>query len=325
MVDTTPKLSMAQLEAWREDGFFLIPGFLSANELDAAGAELPQIYPTAEEFAADTDPARNDRYRITRQGRANSYWTNPQLLSQHALQFAGLVDFPWTGQALDRLVVHPALVSVAAQLLDSNDLRIYQAQLWAKYTGATNYAQPLHQDYATHTMLVPTKSAPPQQVEMFLYLHDVPEELAPTRLVPRRLTRDKPPIPYRVWPDTDPELYESEVAFPGPAGSLLVYAPDVWHRAVDLTAPGGARIWMNVSYKTANTDWLGLQSFVRNGLARQWQEFVAGSTPEELALFGFPLPGHEAYDKDVLEGMALRYPGLNLGPWHAALASDAHR
>jgi hypothetical protein len=114
-------------------------------------------------------------------------------------------------------------------------------------------------------------------------------------------------------------LYEAEVCFPGKVGSLLVYACDIWHRAEDLTEPEGARIWMNMAFKVAGTDWIGLQSFNRIAMSPSWKQFVAGSTPEELVLFGFPPPGHEAYDADVLEGMAARYPGLNLDPWWSKL------
>lgn len=86
-----------------------------------------------------------------------------------------------------------------------------------------------------------------------------------------------------------------------------------------MTEPEGERIWMNLSYKVAGTDWLGLQSFQRIAMVPSWQRFVAGSTPPELELFGFPPPGHEAYDEDVIEGLSRRYPGLDISPWHAAL------
>ncbi len=323
METTTSPLSERQLQAWNEDGYLLIPALFDESELQAAIAELPRIFPTAEEFARDADPKRNDRFRMPRSARSGlNYWARSGMLSQHAQQFAGLEDFPWTGGALDRLAVHGKIAAVARSLLGDDDVRLYQAQLWAKYTGATSYAQPLHTDYMTHTLLAPSRAARPHQVEMFLYLHDVTEDLAPTHLVSRRLTRQRPSTPHRVWPEDAPELYAAEVSTPGPAGTLLVYAPDVWHRAVDLTRPGGARIWMNLGYKRAGVDWAGLQCFVRAGLSEPWRDFVAGSTPEELVLVGFPPPGHEAYDRDVLAGMALRYPGLDLAPWYAALPGE---
>lgn len=303
--------------SWEKDGFFLVPELMDTTELAEAMEELAGLYPSGAEYAASRRDSRADPLPSRpggSQGKRRLFMQNPE-------QFAGQIDFPWTGQALNRLTVHPRITEVAADLLDTHDLRIYQAQLWAKYTGAADYEQPLHLDYSSHTLLVPKKKSRPRQVEMFLYLTDVEEGCAPTRLVSRNLTRDMSPVPYHVWRGTHPELYKAEVSFPGRAGSLLVYAPDIWHRAVDMTEPEGARIWMNLSYRAAGTDWLGLQSFQRIAMLPAWQRFVAGSTPRELELFGFPPPGHDAYDEDVLEGLSRRYPGLDIEPWRAALNS----
>ncbi|MER8113804.1 phytanoyl-CoA dioxygenase family protein [Streptomyces sp. NPDC094031] len=305
----------AYRQSWEQDGFFLIPGLLGKEALKDAMEELGGIYPSGAEYAARLRDSRSGAASSTSGGSAGK----GRLFMQNPEQFAGQIDFPWTGEALNRLTVHPRITEIAADLLATDDLRIYQAQLWAKYTGATDYEQPLHVDYSSHTLLVPKKKSRPQQVEMFLYLTDLPEECAPTRLVPRNLTRDMPPVPYHVWRGTHPELYKAEVSFPGRAGSLLVYAPDIWHRAVDMTEPEGTRIWMNLSYRVAGTDWLGLQSFQRIAMQPAWQRFVAGSTPRELELFGFPPPGHEAYDEDVIQGLSRRYPGLDVNPWSAAL------
>ncbi|MDH6113590.1 hypothetical protein P3T36_005247 [Kitasatospora sp. MAP12-15] len=309
----------ALLESWHSDGFFLVPRLIGPAELDAVAEELANLYPTGADFAADVDPERNARYRDPADAPGGAVGRGAGFLAPNPVQFAGQLDFPWAGRALNRLAVHPQIVALAVTLLGTADLRIYQAQLWAKYAGATNYAQPLHLDYSSHTLLVPKRDSRPRQVEMFLYLSDITDGRGPTRLVPRRLTRDLPPVPYRVWPGTHPHLYRAEVSCPGPAGSLLVYAPDIWHRAVDLTEPGGSRLWMNLSYKPAGADWLGLQSFLRTAMSPHWQEFVAGSTPEELQLFGFPPPGHDAYDRHVLDGMSARYPGLDVSAWQERL------
>jgi hypothetical protein len=51
----------------------------------------------------------------------------------------------------------------------------------------------------------------------------------------------------------------------------------------------------------------------------EWHAFAEASTPRELALFGFPPPGHEVWDAALLDATARRYPKLDLGPWRAAL------
>ena len=49
----------SQQAHWEQDGWILLEGFLPADTVAAAQAALPALFPTAEEFAADIDPARN--------------------------------------------------------------------------------------------------------------------------------------------------------------------------------------------------------------------------------------------------------------------------
>ncbi len=45
--------------------------------------------------------------------------------------------------------------------------------------------------------------------------------------------------------------------------------------------------------------------------------------PRQLALFGFPPPGHPYWTEATLAGTAQRYPGLNMTPWRQALRGEA--
>ena len=119
-------------------------------------------------------------------------------------------------------------------------------------------------------------------------------------------------------PDGAPGLYACERPARGVRGSLLAYRPDVFHRAVPMTEPGGARFLLNVSYKVAGQDWIGYHSMQSRATHPGWVQFVEGSTPRELELFGFPPPGHPVWNDALLDATALRYPGLDLGPWRAA-------
>ncbi len=58
-----------------------------------------------------------------------------------------MAAFPFGGTGvLDRLCVHPSIVDFAERALDSTGLRLYQAHASAKYSGLTNYEQPMHTD-----------------------------------------------------------------------------------------------------------------------------------------------------------------------------------
>jgi hypothetical protein len=65
----------------------------------------------------------------------------------------------------------------------SKDLLLSSAEAWAKYTGATSYDQDLHRNYLNQTLLVPIKDERFQQLELFVFLVDVPKELGPPHLV----------------------------------------------------------------------------------------------------------------------------------------------
>ena len=68
----------AKVERWDEDGFVVLPSFLSADEFAPAVAELPGLFPTGDEFHDDLEPERNARFRS---------------------EFGGIVDFHWRGSS----------------------------------------------------------------------------------------------------------------------------------------------------------------------------------------------------------------------------------
>ena len=134
--------------------------------------------------------------------------------------------------------------------------------LSAKYSGgAPSDEQLLHVDYGNHTLVVPRHEVGYQQLELFIYLSDVTPETAATRLVSRQLTTDIPVERTYLSPVDYEHLYAAEVPAIAPAGSILVYRPDVYHRGVRMTAPGTARFMLHVSYKPRATDWLGSQGW----------------------------------------------------------------
>lgn len=284
---------------WEEDGFVVLPSVLAAEDLAAAVAELPSMYPTADEFHDDLDPSRNARFRDD--------------------QFGGIDEFPWSGVELNLMAVHPKVVTVAEALLGTTDLRLYSAESWAKYGGATDYDQPHHRDFLNHTLLVPTRAPAYRQCELFVYLSDVPEEMGPPHLVPRRFTRDAALLPN--WRDRSvaPELYEHEVSGAGPAGTIVAYSIDTIHRGTNMVAPRGARYTLHVNFRPAAAEWYDRHPWAGRSNLRAWREFVGRASVRQLELFGFPPPGHGFWTAETVAGVAERYPGLDVTPWREAL------
>ena len=182
--------------------------------------------------------------------------------------------------------------------MGDEDIRLYQARIWGKYTGVTNYEQPFHQD-RNHT-IVPDRVEPGWWNMLgFLYLSDVEEGVGPTEILS---LGDSPP-------GTNPQ------SAAGRRGSYLAYRTDVWHRGVDLTREGGSRFLMNMAFKHAQHEWIGFDSFQQNANRGPWSKFAASCTPDELALFGAPRPGHPFWTAELVEALRERYHGIDITPW----------
>ena len=308
-----------EVEAWREHGWVLIDGLIGTDEIDAAAADLREAFPGAAEYHAD--PAGETERWLGRPAAPRHTYTWPAdgpgfRPEQHVWR----AEFPFAGSGrLNRLCVHPAVVDVAERLLQTDDLRLYQVGVSAKYAGLTNYEQPMHTD-RNHSWLPPRAEPPWLHVEAFLYLTDVDAGTAPTHLVSLRDSVGRSATMPLIMPAADPEIYAAERPAPGVRGSLLVYRPDVFHRGVNLTRPGGARFLLNVAFKVTGQDWIGFTSIQSRATYPAWEQFVEGSTPRQLELFGFPHPGHPIWDAALLDATSERYRNLDLTPWRTALA-----
>jgi hypothetical protein len=284
----------AAAQQWQREGWALVDGLVDTADVDAVGDDLDRL------FGEDTFADYN---------RASGFGDGtPEGRQFRSTQFQGMRGFPQPGcPALNNLFVHPRLAEFARLALDDDDLRIYQAAVWGKWAGAVNYEQPLHQD-GNHSLLPPRMEAGYWHLESFLYLSDVDEDSAPPRLVPK----SRSGVAYD-------ELYEHEVVATGRRGSFLAYRSDVWHRGSDFTRPDASRFVLVVAFRPARAEWFGYDAFGRLGNSGVFREFAAGKSPEELALFGVPRPGHDYWTEATVDAMATQYPGLDVSPWRAAL------
>lgn len=294
---------------WSADGFVVLPRFVDDQTLGPALDDVAAMFPSADDFHDDVDPARNERYRS---------------------EFGGIVDFPFPGVELGLLATHPTLVDLATALLGTDEVQLYSAEAWAKYTGAARYDQSHHRDHLNHGLLVPSTDHRFRQVELFVYLSDVSAELGPPALVPTARAGTRPALPnwypreagpadaeYPSWRSADahPDLYDGEVLAAGPAGTVVAYSTSTFHRATELERLRGARFTLHCSFRPTAMTWAGRRSWVEIANDEAWHRFVGSADPERLRLFGFPPPGHPYWTDDTIADVALRYPDLDLDPW----------
>jgi Phytanoyl-CoA dioxygenase (PhyH) len=282
--------------AWRRDGFVVLPGFLDGPELEAAQRDLAAVYPSAEEYHAEPDQGRNRVYTGDK--------------------FAGVIAFPFATIALCRVVVHDRLIALAETIFRTGDIRIYEAELWAKYSGAASYEQEHHRDYLNHTPLVPSAGHLRWRgLEMFIWLSDVAEDHGPTHVVPLPVTAGAPALPVGYRRSERPDFYQHERSAAGPAGTVLAYSTDTFHRGTEITAPRSARYSAKASYRHADNLWTGRHAWGDRSFHPDWKPFAEQATVRQLLLFGFPPPGHPYWTPQTITALRIRYPGLDTRQW----------
>ena len=284
---------------WDTTGWCLIENVIPPDLLARAQEALPAVFPTADEFADHVDPDRNAPFLTERDA------PRPQ--------------FPFEAAALNRVALHDTIIDIAELMLEFADIRLYQAAVTAKYANAApDYEQLHHVDYANHTIVVPRTDAGYQHVTMFIYLSDVTPETGATRIVSREHTAGIPVERTYLHLEEYAHLYALEQPVSGPAGSVFVYRPDVFHRGVPLTAPRSARFLLPVAFKPAATDWIGYHAFPTRGEDMAWHRFMRHATERQLTVLGFPKPGDPYWTAATRAGVAARYPSLDMTPWRDA-------
>jgi hypothetical protein len=289
------RLSPTLLSAWRRDGWCVIEGAIPPADLAAAQSALVRLFPTAEEMDGGTDDEKTAAWRT---------WD------------AAWPEFPFHSSRLNKLVVHDVLIDLATELLQTDDVRLYLALVTAKYAHqSSGYNQLLHADYPNHSLVVPRRDAGYEHLETFIYLNDVSTRNGATRLVSRTKTEAIPVEQHTLNLVDYAHLYDEPGEAAGPAGSIVAYSGDVYHRSVDVSEPGQARFMLHVSYKPAPLDWMGYQAWPIKGFSPEWHKFVQQASVRQLSVLGFPKPGHPYWTDATLAGVAARYPGLDMSPW----------
>ena len=296
-----------QRRQWQMDGWCVLENALPADEIAAAQLALADLFPSAEAVHA------------ARSATGGAATGGP---GYEVRWDADKPVFPFESMALNRLCVHDTLIDLAQDLLSTPDVRLYQGLASAKYfDGHPDYEQLLHVDYGNHTLVVPRPDIGFQHLELFVYLSDVTPARAATRVVSRRLTGDIPVERVYLGLDDYAPLYAAEEPASGPAGSVLAYRPDVYHRGTSLTEEGSARYLLHVAFKPVGTDWLGYQAWPQAAEGRAWHRFMRHASPRQLTVLGFPEPGHPYWNAETLAGVGARYPHLDMSPWRLAASS----
>ena len=290
------QISKSHLEQYHEEGFVVIPGFLDAATLAEAQAGISADHPMPEDYFAN--PGEWPVYTKT--------------------QFT-LTKFPFSDWRVNQLAFYPDMLNAAARALSADpwDVRFTKGELWAKYSGAINYDQEFHRDFGNHTLVVPRADHRFKELTTFVFLSDVEEADGPTAVVPRHMT-DHIPLGSRRLPD-EPSWRKHQKLATGPAGSLLMYSYDVFHRGTNLVGDGHSRFMALLDYRHADAPWITRQGWPDVGNSPKMHEAITRISPQARCLFDIPRPGHEYWNAQTIDDMARRYQGIDMQPYRDAL------
>jgi hypothetical protein len=284
-------------ERWDGDGWCIVPGVIPTAQLEAAQSAVHRYFPT---------PAEMLELGGTEAGRWHT-WD------------AAWPEFPFHSSRLNALVLHDNVIDLAEAFLGS-DLACYMGVVTAKYANQdSGYNRLLHADYPNHMMVVPRHAPGFQQVEFFVYLTDVTTEDGATHFVSWQKTKDIPVERHTLGYVDYAALYDDQSEAAAPAGSVVAYRPDVYHRSVDHTDTARYRIMIHVSFRHREAGWGGYQAWPFRGFSPELSKYVQQATPRQLALLGIPPPGHPYWTEATLAGVQARYPALDMAPWRAAM------
>ena len=302
------RFTREHIETWRREGCVLIERFFLADEVAAVRADFAQVF-----GRVTGAPEAMEKKKPGELGRFNP------------AQFATFEAVPFDcSPALNLIGVHPALVAFAKEALAADNVHLYQCQVWAKFTGDADYDQPFHCDFVNHTLTAPSENATRNSVTILCYFSDVSEAHGPAHYVTRTDSSAiaGPEATLSSDPHSQAALQEKLLRYArssaAPAGSILPYSIDVFHRGTNMTAPHGHRYAVMACFKKAGDESIGYHAWQFHH-RKPWDRIFNHATPQQLACFGVQRPGDPFWTALTIERAQARYPGWDLTPYREAM------
>ena len=303
------------VDTWRKEGAVVVPEFFNDKEIEFVIQDFETIFPGRKAEAKGLNHKKKGEF-----GNKLPLQLSGEPMGKTTMdQFKNFENIPFDcSSSLNLIAVHPSLIEFARSALKTDDVRIYQAQAWAKFTGEADFDQAFHCDFGNHTLTVPSQDECLNSITFIIYFTDVEEAHGPTHYVNRTDSNGfegiKRFLKNREDVEHQKELRKFEKSAAGPAGTLLAYGIDVFHRGTNLTQPNGYRYAMTSCFKKAGNDSIGYTSWPWH-FTKPWQNIFEHATPDQLNCFGVPLPGDPFWTEETISLTKLRYPKWNISEY----------
>ncbi|MAD06028.1 MAG: hypothetical protein CMP86_01300 [Gammaproteobacteria bacterium] len=292
-----------QIAQWHKDGAVVIEDFFTA-------AEIAPIY-------ADYQA----QYGVQGQGDGKALDVKPagSVGASHRKQFMNVDILPYQGSvAMNMISLNPRLIALAKRMLGVNEVELYQSHTWAKFTGEADYDQAFHCDFGNHTLTVPGDEAQSRTVNFVIYISDVTDGVGALHYVAKddaaAVLGDGAIV---ASTEQQPALLARQRSASAPAGSILAYGIDTFHRGTNLTDLDGFRYTMTVSYKAVGNSQIGFHVW-QFAPDRPWYLILNHGSPQQLQCLGIPLPGDPFWTKRTLQLTQERWPDWDMSVYIAA-------
>ena len=217
------------MEALDHEGFFIVPDFISGDQLTTLQAAQRRALPTYEQVKEDP----------------------PQDQSGHSL----LKCFPYEEIELYRATMDEESIAFARKWLKTDDIHMRVGCLIARYPGHSDGGtgfddSGLHIDNGNNSLLPVSEDLREfGQIGFWIHLEDVEEEQAPLRLIPKQYGRDMTKC----------------VPLVCKSGTLCVFNNYSWHSATAYTSKDGQRFTWGYGFGRADHYWEGFRHYTHLG------------------------------------------------------------
>jgi len=325
---TLDRSSAADVAAWRREGGVVLDRFFTAAEIEPVRADCDTLFLAR----------RSSHEALVRTPDGAVGVFDPA-------QFKNMDHLPFAASpAINLIGLNPRLIAFAKAALGVDDVRLYQCDAWAKFTGDADYDQPFHCDFKNHTLTAPADAPAGRTINFMIYVTDVSDDLGAIRYVPNpEASAIVGPLRTILPEETDgadglgrdtisfKQTHATGFAHPkqlalkqiersgaAPAGSIFAYGLDIYHRGANLTRPGGHRYTVTASFKAAGNDQIGWSAWPFHFL-KPWNRVIDNATPDQLACLGIPRPGDAFWTPTTLALTQQRWPGWDMSAYRAAM------
>jgi hypothetical protein len=293
------RITKAHIDALDKMGYVLIPDFLGPEELAQCQGEVAAYFPACSELLDQSHiPLKADR----------------------------LARFPFVGEALNQVTMHPDIIDFLERVYGTGEIRLGESTLQVKYGCRIGPSadQLLHNDtWGKKSLTYPRDDGIFRQIFMILYYSNVSDDLGPTYILSQEHTRDMllvtPSGTTGYVRDEYPGLYEHEKPVLARAGTLLIFTGKTMHRGSAVRAEIGERHAHFITYHASAATWMETLGWPSGSRpypdSPDMRSFIENATPRQRELIGFPGVGSAYWNEETLRGVAARYPSMDMSPY----------